>query len=380
MKTDRVPKFFEAAFVLLCVASRLAPAAVAETSSEVLKWAQSTKFAGDIRLRYQFEEKTHAQDRHRGRLRFRYGFESQVNDQIKVGLRLASGSADQLSSNQTFESTFSSKTFWLDRAYLSLAPMSHVEITGGKMRNPFFCSDLAWDNDVSPEGVAMKAEIPGKREQVILNAGAFPLAEFKDSSLDPILYGAQGGISTDAVGKKLRAAVVYYNFSNIKGQAIEDISPENLTKTNTLIKNGDEHLFAHAYTLIDANVEWAVLDVPWANKSLPLVLYGDYVQNVADDVKEDAGWLAGLSFGVVKGSGDWQMNYGYKEIESDAVPAVITDNEFHGGGTNGKGHTIRLTVGFLEKASLTVTFFQTEEITGDERKHDLLEIDVATTF
>jgi len=160
----------------------------------------------------------------------------------------------------------------------------------------------------------------------------------------------------------------------------EDISPANVTRTNTLITNGDKHLFAYAYTLIDANVEFAAFDVPCANKSLPLVLYGDYVQNVANDVKEDTGWLAGLSFGVVKGSGDWQINYYYKEIESDAVPAIITDNEFHGGGTNGKGHTIRLTAGFMEKANLTVTFFKTEEVAGNEKKHDILEIDVATTF
>ncbi|RKY42017.1 MAG: hypothetical protein DRP80_07245, partial [Candidatus Omnitrophota bacterium] len=48
------------------------------------KWVQRTKLKGDLRLRYQWEDKHDAPDRHRGRYRFRLGLETKVNEAVKV--------------------------------------------------------------------------------------------------------------------------------------------------------------------------------------------------------------------------------------------------------------------------------------------------------
>ena len=71
------------------------------------EWVKNAKLKGDFLTRYQYERKeTDADARTRGRIRYRLGLDTKVNDQIKVGLGIASGADDPRSTNQTFTDTF----------------------------------------------------------------------------------------------------------------------------------------------------------------------------------------------------------------------------------------------------------------------------------
>jgi hypothetical protein len=355
---------------------------VREAVSDMHGWIERTKLSGDARMRYQYEEQTDREDRHRGRMRFRYGFEMKLNDQVKVGLRLASGSADPASTNQTFHNTFSSKEIWLDRAYLVVRPVPHLSVTGGKMQNPFYSTDLMWDGDVNLEGVSIHTETPSGFSDLFLTGGVFPLAEYKVNSDDPVLLGAQGGISARGViGKKAAVTLSYYNFFNLQDKAIEDVSPAYQKRTNTLEERDGLHYFTYAYSVVDANLMFTPLEIPLLNRLAPLTIYGNYLQNVASEVEEgNRAWLAGLKLGSVKGPGDFELAYNYREIEKDALPAMINDSDFHGGGTNGKGHKLGAKIGVFERTSLGITYFITEESTGDPREHNTLQVDFVTKF
>ncbi len=106
----------------------------AEGKNESLpKWIQTTKFSGDVRIRYQGETKTGSKHRDRGRFRLRYGFESKPNDQMKVGFRMASGEnktsgPEQTSTNQSFTNTFQNKHVWIDQAYVEYSPFSKTDL------------------------------------------------------------------------------------------------------------------------------------------------------------------------------------------------------------------------------------------------------------
>jgi len=78
-------------------------------TSELPDWVKNTRFRGDLRLRYQTENRDDdgKSSRDRYRMRMRAGIESKVADKVTVGFGLATGSGDPRSTNQTFQDTFS---------------------------------------------------------------------------------------------------------------------------------------------------------------------------------------------------------------------------------------------------------------------------------
>ena len=104
------------------------------------------KIKGDLRLRYQWEEKESKTDRHRGRFRLRMGVEAEVVENAKVKFGLASGGDDPRSTNQTLQNSFDTPDIRLDYAYAEYAPAKELKFFGGKFNNPFWRpTDLLWD-------------------------------------------------------------------------------------------------------------------------------------------------------------------------------------------------------------------------------------------
>lgn len=338
--------------------------------------AQNTSFSGDVRLRCQLERREGAEDRYRSRMRFRYAFEGKVNDKISVGLRLSTGAADPTSANQTFENMFSSKPIWLDRAYLEVRPAAYFSFIGGKMKNPFYSTELVWDSDISPEGFNLRVKHkPGDKSELLINLAAFPLDEFKDETDDPILLGVFGDLSTNALlARKIRLSAAYYDFHNMKGKAVEDICPDYIKKTNSLQAEKEKTYLIYDYKLINAILEFSPVDTP-----IPVKLYADLVKNVAEDVDKSLGWLLGLTLGSAKKSGDFQIDYSYRKTEKDAVPAMINDSDFHGGGTDNKGHKIGLRYVFFDKICLGAAYSSTRGL-KDNSKLDRFQVDMVVEF
>ena len=113
----------------------------AKKGIELSGWVDKVNLSGDLRLRYDSTQKDPAPDRHRFRFRLRFGFDIEINDFI-VGIRLASGTGEQVSTNQSFDNLFSQKEIWIDRAYLLWKGLSWLRLTGGRMPNPFLPSLL----------------------------------------------------------------------------------------------------------------------------------------------------------------------------------------------------------------------------------------------
>jgi len=133
-----------------------------------MKWVEKVKISGDLRYRHEsIDEQSGGEWKDgvsRHRIRARLGVNGKVNDEVDLGFRLASGSADPVSTNQNLESSFSSKTIWLDLAYFDWHPagIKGFNFIGGKMNNPFYSvgkNQLIWDHDLTPEGLAAKYEI-----------------------------------------------------------------------------------------------------------------------------------------------------------------------------------------------------------------------------
>ncbi|MEO5741275.1 MAG: putative porin, partial [Vicinamibacterales bacterium] len=63
-----------------------------------------------------------------------------------------SGQAND-SGNQTFENGFDDFAIFIARAYLGWQPNDWLNVTLGKVKNPFYTTDMIWDSDINPQGL-----------------------------------------------------------------------------------------------------------------------------------------------------------------------------------------------------------------------------------
>src|SRR6185295_730131 len=154
-----------------------------------------------MRLRHEaFNNKTAGQkDRDRERFRLRFGAQATIQD-FMVGLRLASGTGEQVSTNQTFgnpSGDFSQRAIFIDQAFIAWKAHEYLKFTGGRMPNPFwrtYASDVMWDDDVNPEGYAMQIDAPvGDRLSIFFNSAGMPLFENSAVEADSWMWGNQIG-------------------------------------------------------------------------------------------------------------------------------------------------------------------------------------------
>lgn len=329
------------------------------TIPDSLKWAEKVKISGDFRYRHEHIDEEEAgsvrwkygRDRHR--IRARLMLESVINDEWGLGFRLASGSDDPTSTNQTLDSSFSSKEIWLDLAYFDFHPASveGLNVYGGKIKNPFYTvggNQLVWDGDVTLEGIAAKYKVPlGDADTLHLTGGGFWVDE-RSSGVDTSLWGAQAYIKHE-IGNPdyIIGGVSYWDYGNIQGQAV-------LTSTlGNTVSGGN---YASDYDIIELFGEYGTKVA-----KMPFALFGNWIQNVVANSNEDTGWLVGAKLNKTKDPGSWELSYMYRDLEADAALGTFTDSDFIGGGTDGKGHVFGMGYQIQKNTTAALTYFHNED-------------------
>jgi len=90
---------------------------------------------GDFRYRYETFDIEGKPDRDRNRIRARAALIADVTPAMQVGLGLASGGDDPVSSNQTLGGGGSTKDLRIDLAYFDYTGLKDSHIVGGKFSN-----------------------------------------------------------------------------------------------------------------------------------------------------------------------------------------------------------------------------------------------------
>ncbi|MDD5348931.1 MAG: putative porin [Chthoniobacteraceae bacterium] len=96
----------------------------------------------------------------------------------------------------------------------------------------------------------------------------------------------------------------------------------------------------------------------------------------------DTGWLVNLNFGspaLVK-RWDWNVNVGYRYVESDAVIDGFCDSDFGGGGTNLKGFTFGGGLGLSSRVWVALRWLSADSIAGPAYKNDIIQFDINAKF
>ena len=319
------------------------------------KWVQKTKVKGDLRLRYQYQDTSGKVPRNRGRFRYRISFSNQVTDFAKVGLRLASGSDDPRSTNQTFQDTFSSKPINIDRAYAELKFFDALKIYAGKTPNELFETwDLTWDSDINPEGATFFLDLA----PFYANASFWILDEYSGSSLDPYMVPLQVGIAPKFGNLYLKAAATGYFFGNVKGNHLDFSSG-----TNTVDADGN---LIYDYNSVEGNLEFGVYDLAPDMGIERLAAFGQIIYNWDPS---DIGYLAGFKIGAKKlpeRFGQWEFIYNYRYLERDAWLDTFPDSDAFDGETNVKGHEFIFRLGLAKHLELGFDLYYMEQIDGDD--------------
>lgn len=360
------------------------------------------------------------EDRYRGQIRARLGVEADLGSGFSTGIRLATGNdLDPVSTNADMAMALGNDNFNLDRAYIrykgdALDTGGDLEINAGRFANPFYSTDLVWDEDVNFDGLAV-----GYRQPVLdqLDAwgavGLFPLKEMAFSARDQVLYGGQLGVDwrphEDAAFK---LGVAYYDFQNVLGdpRSIDANDRNRNTSVPSFLQQGnslwdvgykgnpateDDDLvaFGLASKFQELNVT-ASLDISVFDP-IHVVLTGDLVANLGyDKDKVDArvgeqgyksgnmGYLARILVGHpdIRHGNDWNASFTYKYLESDAVMDAFTDSDFHNGGTNAKGYIVAGNYGVVDDVWLGLRWLSSDAISGPKFSVDTLMLDLNARF
>lgn len=350
-------------------------------------WLDRFSVSADFRYRHELIKETGNTMRNRERIRARLGLGFDAGAGFAIKLRLASGNADPVSTNQSLTDAFSRKPIMLDRAFVQWdwTFLKGMRLMAGKTPIPFYRpnSQLIFDDDLSPEGVSLGFKRGFGRVQPFVNT-AFLWAQEFSKSKDSFLLGAQAGLKVDILPKTLYLTLggSYFDYTHTKGQA----PYYNATKArgNSVIKDTKGNLsYKYDYNLIEAFLKFGgkIRNLPWS-------VYGDFVVNL-DPGKDRIGWLAGVNFGKAKKPLSFSVGYDYRSVQKDAVIGAFTFSDFADGQTDASGHEFKLRFAPVKHVVLGATYLLDRrgvDITkGKTTGHDYhtyhrLQLDLALKF
>lgn len=425
------------------------------------EWTSKVKLSGDIRLRWQsdlfagnnsvnqypdfqainddggfastpdqFINTT--EDRHRARARIRIGVTGKVSNNIKVGVRLASGNQrDPVSTNETLSTSDGRWDFAVDRAYLQyqgydLDAYNWLTLTGGRIPNPFLHTNLVWDKDLNFDGAAATFryslsgssdlyDVDEEGKSVFLTLGAFPLEEVELSSRDKWLYAAQLGAEWLFQDQsRLKFGLAYYNYDNIVGErnAINSITndftaPAFMQKGNSVFDLSNpsrSRIFGLAsdFDIVNLTASYDIARFAPTH----VVLTADYAQNIGYDSDEVADRVGSSNIFTPSTPGsdlfkkrnqayqvkllvgwpklrkrrDWQLFGAWKHIERDSVLDAFTDSDFYLGGTDAEGWVLGGGYGLANNTWMRLRWLSSDEIDGEKLGIDTIQLDLNSRF
>ncbi len=382
------------------------------------------KIYGDLRERYQYDNRdlqapttpVNSNNNQRSRFRFRLRLDAEVKlgSNFSAGFGLQTSQASD-SGNQTYSGGFSNYSIFINKAYLNWTPTDWLKVTGGKFANPFYTTDLVWDPDINPTGVA---EVIAFHK---MNFGATDSGYSKDgkSIAPPVksvppweltLVAGQllfddnnegGGLSRD--NDLTSDAYLFetqligsYKFNN--GVKVT-FAPAWMTYVNgSLGQNAanpvnNENPFVDSATVSGAarNLNLILLpgDVTTSLAGVKTKFYWDFSYNIdgrkrveniyglaATDPsngnlvsrhnnQDNLAYLVGLQLGENKKKGDWSALVNWRRTGIGAVDPNLNDSDFALGELNTQGIKVGAAYNFTDFCVGAVTYMHAWNLRGD---------------
>ncbi|PNV95330.1 putative porin [Pseudomonas protegens] len=377
------------------------------------------------------------------RLRARLGMKAVISPEWTAGIRIGTGSDNNpVSTTQTLGGGFGKKDIWLDQGYLTWKATQDLTLTGGRIANPFYATDMLYSNDLNFDGVAAIFNHKLSSDWGLFGTlGAFPVEYTNDTATSngfdknesdtKWLFGGQVGANWKINrSNSLKGALAYYRFDDIEGQRsspcapwagapgcdtdgsrvafmqkgnsvflLRDITPNPATPG--LTPQPQFVGLASKFDVLDLNLAWDT-ELP---DDLRLRSQTNYIRNLAYDkgemLKRSEGEIVNninsqgqfesggnalmVQFTLgnaleMKKAGDWNLLAGYKYIQPDALPDGFNDSSFHLGGTNAKGYFLGGNYGIDKNIYATARYMSASEVYGPRYEVDVMQLELNTRF
>jgi hypothetical protein len=278
--------------------------------------ASPLDISGDLRLRYEsnFGDRD-ARNRDRGVLRARLRGNYAITPWLTAGAQLTTGDPDDPNSSDATLSNFNDDLdVSLDQVWLR-GKLGRLELTGGKIPQPFIRTDMVWDGDVYPEGVSAAYSMPIGKALDVKASGLYFIIDESVAGPDSRMIGGQITTSYRGTGSwKSSLSVGYYDYSlnSLAGADAGDF------RTNR---------FANGRYVSDFNLLDIIVSAEYSgfSKKWPIRIMGDYVHNFGADQGSN-GFSILTTVGRAADKGDWRFGYGYVRVGTDAVLAAFSED------------------------------------------------------
>jgi len=290
-------------------------------------WIDSITFNGDLRLRYEMKHQKWAAgsqpSRKRFRYRFRYGAIADLQNDMKVGFRIASGStSNPISTNQSLDDAGHNDSLNIDQAYAQWS-RDGFTVMGGKMPNH---SKTGWmissgliDTDYTPEGAELHYDLDAGGLPLGLHGGWYSIYESAHAD-DGMLIGqltTEHKLSSNTAFKLGLGSYWLFNADQIKsdGDVVGISAGNSETSGNKVASNFNPYF-----------VDAALTYKGWVR---PVKFSAMYLNNPAAAASsEDTGYSLGVKYGSAKKAGEWEIGYEWRHLEQDSTWHWLTDSDF----------------------------------------------------
>ena len=339
------------------------------------------KLGASITVRYDIthiedQEDLRLDDNENGfRTRDRFSVDFIPDGPVQAGLRLTTGEdPNPTSPFIRMGDLFQSESFQLDRFYINLRPVQffderpfdeqplQVSFLAGKFENPYWSgsrgawrSEIIWDTDVQPEGVALKLSMPRLLPYLGLTSTTsyFIIEELNDLQFQ----GLTG--DTYLVMTQLKADVpyamfsfTYYDYQRLNaglrspsfdpasGADLEPGQPAVLLRSG-LQRTNNTRLYGGAGAIGFLDDDFQVINfaaqlyypIPWPALAPEIWFYGDYVKNLSVD-NDNNGFGVTIGFrggGKGKVLAPFNLWFTYRDVDNDATLGTYADSDLCAG-------------------------------------------------
>ncbi len=268
--------------------------------------------SGDMRVRQEWNV-VDGRDRSRTAVRARLRATYRIDDHFAVGTQIATGDPDDPNSTDVtlgnFVDDFQAS---LDQAWIRYSN-GGLTAYAGKFPQQFQRTDMLWDGDVSPQGVAAGYGANIGKARVDARGLWFVIDE-ASAARDSDMLGGQLALSAPLVTDfraGLTGSYYHYRLGSVTGADVGDFRGNLLSGGRYL---SDFHLIEGIGTL-----NWTGLSPRW-----PVSVTADYVRNDGAAVAGDTAFNLEFAAGRVAKPGDWRLAYNYSEVEVDSVLAAFS--------------------------------------------------------
>lgn len=360
------------------------PAPVSATKSEDTKKEKPKddmfQFFGDFRYRQQLETQEPKQQRNIQRIQARFGLTSQLHEDLKVTLRLMTGTSAN-SGNQTLGDEkapgMPRRNFGLDQAFFDYKPVSTLNIYGGRMPQPLTFAgknQMLLDRDIALEGLGLKFNQPVDEEwSFFVQGGMFWVRENYDSQFgedqtDNFLNAVQGGVQWKKDDWTVMLGIGSFSYTDLKDTPPANISSGATGNGNTIDINGNYPT--------NFDIEQALLEVKRKWGSFDITAFYEALKNKDADILNKA-----TAYGLQLGYKAFSLTWTQEEVQKDSVLGVFTDSDFGGGVTSSRGQIWSVAYKITKKVQVQYTLYKNENaIDLIPMKYDRTHLDLLMTF